>query len=83
MNQFLYPTDWVMKLSGIILLVVIFNIFSRWLLLRLEKRFHRQGRYWHEGFVSALYMPLSYYAWFFAFVHSIALFGHSFLSPSF
>lgn len=64
---------WYSETIAIIVFVLVFNFLLKWILKRLHQRFERQNEIWKDGFVSALYTPLSYYVWFFAFVHALDL----------
>jgi MscS family membrane protein len=64
---------WLSEAIAIIAFVLIFNFFAKWLLKRLHTRFERQKKIIKDGFVKALYKPLSYFVWFFAIIHAIDL----------
>lgn len=64
---------WKDELIAIVLFVFLFNFVIKWGLRRLHLRFSKQQKIWHDSFVVALYKPLSYYIWFFAFVQGIEL----------
>lgn len=56
---------------AIIVFVLIFNFLAKWMLKRLHLRYESHNKVWKDGFVRAVYLPLSYYVWFFAIVHAI------------
>lgn len=56
---------------AIIAFVLIFNFLAKWMLKRLHLRYESHQKIWKDGFVRAIYLPLSYYVWFFALVHAI------------
>lgn len=64
---------WKDELLAIALFVFIFNFVIKWGLRRLHLRFSKQQKIWHDSFVVALYKPLSYFIWFFAFVQAVDL----------
>ena len=66
------------EVLALILFVLIFIFLARWILKKLSDRFQKNKKYWHESFVRALFVPLNYYAIFFAIVHTIDLVGHHF-----
>jgi len=67
---------WLAEAIAIVLVVLVFNFLMKWLLKKLHYRFKHQHRYWHDGFVRALYLPLSYYIWFFAIIHALDMVNH-------
>lgn len=69
---------WLNETIAILLFVIFFNFFVKWALKKLHQRFERQRRAWSDGFVKALYLPLSCYVWFFAIVHAVDLISHNF-----
>lgn len=64
---------WYSEAIAILIFVLIFNFLAKWILRRLHHRYERQKKIWKDSFVRALYLPLSYYVWFFAIVHAIEL----------
>lgn len=62
---------WFWEIATIIGIVVVFNFLFKNLLFFLKKRFHDKDKILKEGFVSALYLPLSCYIWFFAAIEII------------
>jgi MscS family membrane protein len=70
------------EVIAIILFVIVFNVIARWVLKKLGNKFQQNKKYWHESFVNALFLPLNYYAWFFALVHTIDLIGQHFFSTN-
>lgn len=64
---------WATEAVAIIIFVVIFNFFAKWILKSLHKRFEKQKKTWPDSFVQALYLPLSYFVWFFAGLQTIDL----------
>lgn len=63
------------KAAALILFVLVFNFLAKWTLKRLQHRYERQKRTWEESFVKALYLPLSYFVWFFALIYSVDIIG--------
>lgn len=59
---------WFWEITTICLIVVIFNFIFKRLLLILEGYFNSRNKLWQEGFVKALYQPMSYFIWFFAVI---------------
>jgi MscS family membrane protein len=70
----------VNEVIAIILFVIVFNVLARWLLKKFGDKFQQKKKYWHASFVDALFLPLNYYACFFALVHTIDLIGNHFFS---
>lgn len=68
--------NWLAEAIAIILVVLVFNFFMKWVLEKLHHRFKSQHRYWHDGFVRALYLPLSCLIWFFAILHTLDMINH-------
>lgn len=67
---------------SIILLVLIFNFIIKKILLKLHKKFEADHKIWKLSFVSAIYLPLSYFVWFFAGVISLdIILSHFFVVP--
>ena len=64
---------WISEAIGIVLVVLVFNYLTRWLLKKLHLHFEKQKKYWRDSFVQAVYVPISYYVWFFAFVQAVDL----------
>lgn len=64
---------WQDEVITIVAVLVIFNFLARWILSHLHKRFEKQKKIWLSSFVKALYAPLIFYTWFFAFVHATNL----------
>ncbi len=62
---------WFWEIMTILGIVVIFNFAFKNLLLFLKKRFHAKDQILKESFVTALFLPLSCYIWFFAAVEVI------------
>lgn len=67
---------WKDELIAIALFVFLFNFVIKWGLRRLHLRFSKQQKIWHDSFVVALYKPLSYYIWFFAFIQAVDLISY-------
>lgn len=57
---------WFWEIITIVGIVIVFNFAFKRLLLYLKNRFHAKDQILKEGFVTALYMPLSCYIWIFA-----------------
>lgn len=74
---------WMSEAIGIFLLVFFFNFLMKWLLRNLHKRFKTQNKFWKDGFVTALYSPLSYYIWYFAVLHAIDLINNKVFEVNF
>lgn len=64
---------WQREVVAILLVVVVFNFFAKWLLRKLHLRFEKQKKTWQDSFVQSMYAPLSCYTWIFAAVHSANL----------
>ncbi len=62
---------WFWEIGMIVAIVLIFNFAFKKLLFILKNRFHARGQLLQESFVTALYMPLSLFIWFFAGVEII------------
>lgn len=66
------------------LFIIFFFFLAKWILDKLGNYFEKKEKPWHEGFIRALTLPLTAYAWFFAFLHAIELIGvHFFSTPIF
>jgi MscS family membrane protein len=63
----------ISQVIGILALVLICNFFIKAILFRLYKRYEKQQKIWALSFVSALYKPLTYLAWFAAALASLDL----------
>lgn len=74
---------WRDEALSLIVFVVIFNFFAKWLLKRLHKRFESTKQIWKDAFVQALYSPLSTFTWIFAGIHALNLIFPSLSSDSF
>ncbi len=74
---------WVDEAIAIAITVIVFNFFAKWLLRWLHRRFEKQKKFWQDGFVRALYKPLSVYVWFFAGIHSLDLISHRIIEETF
>lgn len=68
---------WFSEAIALIIFVLIFNFLAKWVLKRLHHRYERQKKIWKDSFVRALYLPLSYYVWFFAIMHTIDIVGEN------
>lgn len=68
------------EVIAIIIFVIVFNVCARWVLKKLGDQFQEKKKYWQESFVRALFLPLNYYAWFFAIIHSVDLISQQFFS---
>ena len=64
---------WASEILAIAIVVFVFNFLTKRLLKRLHSHFENQGRIWKDSFVRALYIPLSYFIWFFAIIQSLDL----------
>ncbi|CDZ80014.1 MscS family inner membrane protein YnaI [Candidatus Rubidus massiliensis] len=64
---------WVSEVLAIAFIVILFNFVAKWVLRKLHERFKSQKRYFSDSLVRALYRPLSYYVWIFAFVLGLQL----------
>lgn len=64
---------WQNETIALILFVIVFNFFAKWVLGKLHHRFERQRKIWKDSFVQALYIPLSTYTWFFVLIHVATL----------
>lgn len=65
---------WFWEIAAIFLIVLIFNFIFKRLLIALEGYFKSHNKLWQEGFVKALYQPMSYYIWYFAFIEMMDFF---------
>jgi MscS family membrane protein len=54
------------------LIVLLFNFVFKRLLMLLSVYFKNHQKPWQESFVSALYVPLSYYVWYFALIETVS-----------
>lgn len=66
---------WLNEAISLVIFVLIFNYFVKWVLRKLHQRLEKHKKIWSDSFVQALYTPLSYYVWFFAGVHALDLIG--------
>lgn len=73
---------WFWDLATIIIIVLLFNFLFKRLLIFLENYFKSHKQPWKQSLVSALYLPLSYYVWFFAAIESIDFITHEILEMS-
>lgn len=73
---------WLNEVIAILVLVLITNLFAKWLLNRLHLHFEKQGKIWKDSFVKALHKPLSIYVWFFALIHALDLINHRLFEES-
>lgn len=64
---------WQSEVLSIILIVVVFSFIAKWVLKRLHRRYEKQKKIWKDSFVQALYAPLNFYTWFFAFFYATNL----------
>lgn len=64
---------WQSEVLSIILIVVVFSFLAKWVLKHLHQRYERQKKIWKDSFVQALYIPLNFYTWFFAFFYATNL----------
>lgn len=64
---------WQVEIMSILAVVVVFNFLAKWVLRKLHQRYALQKKVWKDGFVQALYTPLSTYTWIFALAHSVNL----------
>ncbi|HRD55612.1 MAG TPA: mechanosensitive ion channel family protein [Parachlamydiaceae bacterium] len=70
------------EVISLILFIIIFNFLAKWLLDRLANYFEKKEKSWHEGLIRAFTLPLTAYAWFFAFLHAVELIGKHFFSTN-
>lgn len=71
---------WLLKLVALLIGVAISTRVLKVLLERLHQQFQSKGQIWKEGFVRALYRPLTYYLWFVVFAYSVNLVTDNMLS---
>lgn len=64
---------WVSQTLTLVAVVIVLNFFAKWFLKKLHHRFKEQKRHLSDSLVRALYLPLSYFTWYFAFLHGIAI----------
>lgn len=62
------------EIASVLSIVLFFNIFVRWVLKVLHKRYLAKRKIWKDSFVQALFLPLMSVVWVFAFAHVINLF---------
>lgn len=75
---------WVNEALALLAFVAVFNFLAKYGLGKLQKQFEKQKKIWSSSFVKSLYLPLSYYVWFFAIVHAIDIINQRvFASPPF
>lgn len=65
---------WMAEVGALLLLVLLFNFIVKVVLKQIHKQLDASGRIWSDCFVTALYKPLSYFIWFFAFLRLFKLF---------
>lgn len=75
---------WFWDVGTIVLILVLFNFGFKRLLLALQSYFKEHKNSLQESFVSSLYLPCSYYVWFFAVIEildftALQLFSKSYL----
>lgn len=63
------PT-WATQGLTLVILVIALNFFAKWFLKKLHYRFKEQKRNLQDSLVRALYLPLSYFVWYFAFLYA-------------
>lgn len=73
---------WFWEIAAIFLIVLIFNFIFKRLLMFLENYFKSHQKFYQESFVGALYLPMSYFVWYFAVVEIVDFFVHQALSRS-
>lgn len=74
---------WFWEIGTLCLIVFILNFFFKRLLIFLEGVFKAHKKIWKESFVSALYLPLSYYVWYFAAIEIVDFVWQQMLSINF
>jgi len=57
------------EILSLLVLVLFFNFFVRWVLKVLHKRFLAQRKIWKDSFVQALFLPLACVVWIFVVAH--------------
>lgn len=62
-NNPMIEFEWQKKTILIILVAIIFNVVAKWLLSALHTHFEKKKQIWKDGFVQALYLPLSIFVW--------------------
>jgi len=75
---------WFWDIGTIMLIIVLFNFGLKQLLCFLQRYFKEHNQLGKESFVTSLYLPYSYYVWFFAGVEmldftTLQIFSKSFL----
>lgn len=74
---------WFWEIAAICVIVFAFNFVVRRLLLFLEGYFNSHNKLWEESFVRALYLPLSYFVWYFVVMEILDLFLQQVFSRDF
>jgi MscS family membrane protein len=74
---------WFWEIATIFLIVLVFNFIFKRLLLILQGYFKSHHKLWQESFVRALYQPMSYFVWYFAFIEILDFCIQQVLSRSF
>lgn len=67
---------WFWDIATIVIIVLLFNFIFKRVLILLEQYFKVHKKPLKQSLVSALYLPLSYFIWFFAAIESIDFITH-------
>ncbi|MBA3957278.1 MAG: mechanosensitive ion channel family protein [Parachlamydiaceae bacterium] len=62
---------WQEKTLFIVVAVVVFNFLAKRVISRLHTHFEKRNEPWIDSFFQAIYLPVSVYTWFFAFVYAL------------
>lgn len=73
---------WFSDITTIAIIVLLFNFLFKRLLIFLEKYFKAHNKPLEQSLVSALYLPLSYYIWFFAAIETADFITHQIFGDS-
>ena len=64
---------WSSEIIAIVIFVFFFNFLAKRFLRYLHDRFKKQNKFLKDCFVQAIYLPISYFVWFFAAIQAIDL----------
>ncbi len=57
---------WLSEIIALVIVVFIFNYLAKWIISRLHRYYEKEKKFWKDSFIQAIYVPLSYFIWFFA-----------------
>ena len=75
--------NWILKLSGILLGIIVFNHYLTVIIFKLHRKFQETHQVWKDTFVRALHQPIKYYTWCAVLAHCGDLVSDRFLSEQF